>query len=175
MTVAGFEVGGAKGTHGTRRTGAAFAFAAGALTMTCGAGVLAHVPWQAMGEHLEARSWPVAQASIRSVSLSQDEDGLALAVSYRFEANGEIYEGFRASFEDRTALHDRRLKTLYSRLNFALLTGRTVPVFHDPQEPASAVIDAGFDWRKIALRAGVGLAALLLGLRLVFLRPRPVR
>lgn len=172
MTIAGFEVGEARKAHGSRRLGAVFAFVAGALMMALGAGVVAHLPWQAVGEHLEARSWPVTQASIRTVSLLQDEGGLTLAVSYQFEANGETHEGHRASFEDRATLHDRRLKTLYSRLNFALLTGRTVPVLYDPQEPANAVFDVGFNWQRIVPRACVGFATLLLGLRLVLSRPR---
>lgn len=185
MTIADFRATGAEGTRAPYRPAAIAAAVAGALMMALGAGVAARLPWQALGEHVEARSWPVAEASIRSVSLSQRSyapvtgdapaTGLVLAVAYEYDVDGTVREGRRASFADRAGPHDRRLKTLYSRLNFALVTGRTVPVSYDPGDPGNAVLDTGFDWRQVAPAAGVGLAAFLLGLRLALSARRPAR
>lgn len=148
---------------------------AGALLLALVAGALARLPWEAMRTGIDARNWPSAQAAIRSVSLSErsymSAEGaaqeLALDVVYVYEVDGVVHEGRRASFADRAAPHDRRLRTLYSRLNFALVTGRAVEVAYDPRDPSVAVLDTGFEWRGVALDAGLGIAGGLLGLWLL--------
>lgn len=148
----------------------------GGLLLALAAGAAARLPWDDLRLHLAARSWPAAQASIRSVSLSERsrvaapdgalESELVLAVAYDYEVAGTAYQGRMASFADVGAPHDRRLKTLYSRLNFALVTGRPLSAFHDPQAPAMAVLDTGFDSGRMvrdgALAALGGFAGLWL-------------
>lgn len=158
---------------------------AGALLLALAASTAARLPWQAMRANLEARHWPAASGSIRAVSLSERssmpaEGGepareLVLDVVYAFEADGVVHEGRRASFADRAGPHDRRLRTLYSRLNFALVTGRPVEVAYDPRHPGGAVLDRGFVWQGAALDGGVALFAGLLGLWLAAAPLRRVR
>lgn len=185
MTIADFHAPAGAGARARYRPAALAAGVVGALTMALGAGSTARLPWQAAGEHLQARSWPVAEASIRSVSLSErghaprdgeaPATGLVLAVAYDYRVDGTVHTGTRASFADRAGPHDRRLKTLYSRLTFALVTGRPVPVSYDPRAPGNAVLDASFDWSRMVPGLGFGVAAFLLGLRLMLSVLRPAR
>jgi hypothetical protein len=77
-----------------------------------------------------------------------------------------------ASFRDIAAPHDRRLRRLYGRLNFALVTGRAVPVFHDPRSPRRAVLDRGFE---PGVMAGDCLLAALGGMVGLWLVLAPLR
>lgn len=164
---------------------------AGSLLLALAAGAAAKLPWEELRLHLAARSWPEAQASIRSVSLSERSHvagprqrlvtELVLTVAYDYEAGGVPHEGRAASFADTGKPHDRRLRTLYSRLNFALVTGRSVPVFYDPHALGEAVLDRGFDRRPMMIDGGIAALGALLGvtllassLRLGGLRRRPV-
>lgn len=174
MNSVSFRASGAGTTRTSYRPAALLAALGGALLLALAAGVFARLPWQAMQANLEARNWPVAQGTIRAVSLSERSympaDGgevareLVLRVSYGYEVAGIAREGHRASFADRAEPHDRRLRTLYSRLNFALVTGRAVEVSYDPHAPQEAVLDTGFVWRQAAFDGAVGLLAGLLGL-----------
>lgn len=162
----------------------------GSLLLALAAGAAAKLPWEELRLHLAARSWPAAQASIRSVSLSERSHvtgpqdrlvtELVLAVAYDYEVDGVPHEGRAASFADTGKPHDRRLRTLYSRLNFALVTGRSVPVFYDPHAPAAAVLDRSFDRRPMmvdgmcaALGGLLGFTLLASSLRLGRPRRRP--
>lgn len=150
---------------------------AGALLLALAAGAAARLPWDDLRLHLAARDWPAAQASIRSVSLSERSrlaqpdraplSELVLAVAYDYEVDGVAHQGRMASFDDVGALHDRRLKTLYSRLNFALVTGRPLPAFHDPQMPSRAVLDTGFDHGRMVRDGALAALGGLVGLWLV--------
>lgn len=183
MTIADFHAPAVEGAGARRRPVAKATALVGALMMALGAGSAARLPWQAAAEHLEARSWPVGQASIRSVSLSQRNHaprggeapgtGLALSVAYDYAVDGTVHAGSRASLADEAGPDDRRLKTLYSRLTFALVTGRPVSVSYDPRRPGNAVLDTGFDWWRIVPGLGFGLAVFLLGLRLALSALRP--
>lgn len=178
MDTVSFRAAGARAARTPNRPAAMLAAAlAGVLLLALAAGALARLPWQAVRASLDAQAWPLAQATIRSVSLSERSympaggEGpareLVLDVAYTFEVDGIVHEGRRASFADRARPHDRRLRTLYSRLNFAFVTGRTVAVAYDPEEPANAVLDTGFGWRDVAIDGGLGLAGGLLGLWLL--------
>jgi hypothetical protein len=90
-----------------------------------------------------------------------------LFVAYEFQVAGEAFTGHRASLSDRAQPHDRELMTLYRRLNFARLTGRTVPAAYDPRDPAQALLDTGFAWKPALLQAGFGAVAIALGLALL--------
>jgi len=162
----------------------------GSLLLALAAGAAARLPWEELRLHLVARSWPEAQATIRSVSLSEHSHPagdrpvtkLVLAVAYDYEADGVAHEGRAASFADTGDPHDRRLRTLYSRLNFALVTGRSVPVFYDPHAPATAVLDRSLARRPAALDGGLaalgalcGLWLLVASLRLGWPRRRPAQ
>lgn len=146
-----------------------------ALTL---AGVLSlsRLPWNEAGAHLVAGTWPTAEATISSVSLAEEirvradrrvETELVLTVAYAYEVDGQLYEGYRGALSDRGALHDRDLRTLYRKLNFARITGRSVPVSYDPHQPALAYLDTGFDWKRAAAPFGLGLAAIGWGLSLI--------
>lgn len=164
---------------------------AGSLLLALAAGAAAKLPWEELRLHLVARSWPEARASIRSVSLSERSSiagprqrlvtELVLTVAYDYEAGGVPHEGRAASFADTGEPHDRRLRRLYSRLNFALVTGRSVPVFYNPHVPAEAVLDRSFDRRPMMVDGGIAALGALLGvtllgssLRLGGLRRKPV-
>ncbi|MCO5146655.1 MAG: DUF3592 domain-containing protein [Aquamicrobium sp.] len=164
---------------------------AGSLLLALAAGAAAKLPWEELRLNLAARSWPEAQASIRSVSLFERSHvagpqerlvtELVLTVAYDYEVDGVQHEGRAASFAETGKPHDRRLRTLYSRLNFALVTGRSVPVFYDPHAPAEAVLDRSFDRRPMMVDGGCAALGVLLGLtllasslRLGGLRRRPV-
>lgn len=150
---------------------------AGALLLALAAGATAKLPWEELRLHLSARSWPEGQASIRSVSLSERSHvagprerlvtELVLTVAYEYEVGGVAREGRAASFADAGEPHDRRLRTLYSRLNFALVTGRSVPVFYDPDAPAGAVLDRSLDSRQMMIDGGRAALVGLLGVMLL--------
>lgn len=156
---------------------AALAAFFGSLLLALAAGTAARLPWDDLRLHIAARAWPAAQATIRSVSLSERSylagpDGelasrLVLAVAYDYEVAGVAYEGRVASLDDTGEPHDRRLKTLYTRLNFALVTERPLPAFHDPRAPALAVLDAGFDRWRMARDGALSALGGLVGLWLV--------
>ena len=173
-----------KGATGGRTAAAVPSALAGAALLVLAAVAGALLPWAELRLHLEARAWPVTEATLRSVSLSHGRHApadaeartgdLVLAVVYDYEVDGTVHEGRRASFADRAGPHDRRLKTLYSRLNFALVTGRPVPVSYDPDVPETAVLDAGFDRWRVVPGLVLGLGALLFGLRFSFAALRAV-
>ena len=152
----------------------ALAALAGAALLLLALAAAARLPWAELRLHLDARSWPVAAATIRSVSLSERgmEGELVLAVAYDYELDGVLHHGHMASFRDIAAPHDRRLPRPYGRLNFALVTGRAVPVFHDPRSPGRAVLDRGFE---PGVMAGDGLLAALGGMVGLWLVLAPLR
>lgn len=151
-------------------TMAVLAAFAGALLLALAAGTAARLPWDDLRLHIDARDWPAVPASIRSVSLAERSrvsgqdvgpvSELVLAVAYEYEVAGVVHEGRLASFADLGERHDRRLKTLYSRLNFALVTGRPLPAFYNPDRPEQAVLDRSFDRRRVL---GEGLLSALGG------------
>ena len=158
---------------------AVFAALAGVTLLSLALAAAARLPWVELRLHLDARAWPVADAAIRSVSLSErgmagtgQARELVLVVTYDYEVDGVPHYGHMASFRDVAAPHDRRLRTLYSRLHFALVTGRPMPVFHDPRSPGRAVFERGFepgtmvrDGLLAAFGGMLGLWLLLLPLR----------
>lgn len=168
-----------------KRSGVAVFAMAGAVLAILGAVILATVPWQQMVWHLQARSWPVVEARILSVSLVEERyadprgngfsSELVLSAAYEFEVAGNIHAGYAASLSDRADPHDRRLRMLYGKLLFAKVTGRTVPVFHDPEEPEYAYLDIDFAWRQALLRGGLGFGFVLAGLCLLAVPLRPAR
>lgn len=156
---------------------AALAALVGSLLLALCASAASRLPWQELRLHLAARAWPQVEGAVRSVSLSERshlgarQDGpareLVLAVAYEYEVDGVPHEGLTASFSDTGAPHDRRLMALYTRLNFALVTGRPVPVFYDPAAPERAVLDTGFESGKMLLDAAPAALGGLLGLWLL--------
>ncbi len=177
MSTLGFQGAGRKNASGAwKHVGAAIYALIGLIIAGLGAAVLSNLPWKAGLVHIQARDWPTVPAQILSVSLHADaggiEAGLALDVVYSFEVDGAVIDGSRASYSDVAAPHDRRLRGLYRRLDFARITGRTVAVAYDPRDPGRAYLDRSFDWRAVAPRAGIGLTGLLFGL---FLMTRPWR
>lgn len=137
---------------------------------------LSRLSWNEARTHLVAGAWPTAEATISSVTLVEEsrvrpdrrvETELVLSVVYAYEVDGQLYEGYRGALSDRAALHDRDLRTLYRKLNFARITGRIVPASYDPHEPALAYLDTGFDWKAAAAPFGLGLAAIGWGLSLI--------
>lgn len=168
--------GGTRARHGVSRRPGMWAVT-GLVLALAGAAILFTLPWQQAIIHLKASSWPSAQARIVSASLVEEHyaepgsdafsTGLVLSVTYEFEVAGQTYTGYAASLDDRAAAHDRRLQTLYRRLVFAKVTGRSVPVFHDPHEPEHAYLDTAFPAGPTVWRGGLGLACLLVGLGLL--------
>lgn len=142
---------------------------AGFLLAALGAAMIVSLPWSEALQYRAARDWPVAQATILDLKLSElhyaDARGtgfvseLALNVTYQFEVAGETVTGTRASFADRTSIDERKLRVLYGRLNFARLMGRTVTVAYHRDDPAIAYLHRGFDWNKAAWRGGLGVLA----------------
>lgn len=170
MSTVSFGVAGA--ARAPKRQNAVMAVFLSGFLFALGGTFLATIHWNEARLHLAARSWPVAQASVLSVSLAEErtsgdrgvETELVLRASYEFEVDGERFAGDRIRLSDRAKPHDRELMALFGRLNFARLTDRTVLVSYDPADPARAMLDIGFSWKPAALRAGFGLAALSLGL-----------
>lgn len=173
------------GTAGVRtsgssrwRAGAAATF--GAFLAVAGLALLLSIDAEGLRLHLKARSWPVAEARVVSVTLAQDHqsDGRAmqaehvLHVAYEFEVDGDRVSASRASLSDRAPAPDRQLMRLYVRLNFARLTGRTVPAHYDPSDPANALLDIGFDWKPVILRLATAFAAIVFGLVILAERTR---
>lgn len=160
----------------------AFSALVGAALLLLALAATARLPWAELRLHLDARTWPAADAAIRSVSLFErgtagagSERELVLAVAYDYEVDGVLHHGHMASFRDVAAPHDRRLRTLYSRLNFALVTGRPMPVFYNPRSPGQAVFEHDFEPVAMARNGLLAGASGVLGLFLVSasLRRRP--
>ena len=172
MGTVSFGAAGAGRARAPRRQDTVPAVFLGLFLLALGGLFLATINWNGARLHLAARAWPVAQARVLSVSLAEErisgdrgvETELVLKASYEFEVDGERFVGSRIRLSDRARPHDRELMALFGRLNFARLTDRTVPVSYDPVDPAHALLDTGFSWKPAALRAGLGLVALSLGL-----------
>lgn len=159
MTAAG----GRKGT-GVRLTAAAIWSLVGLFLLTAGLAMLGKVAWAEASAHFSARNWPIAEATVMSASLDEiTGEGsaapmLQLSVLYTFDRRDEHVESTRAGLSDVGPLHDRRPKALYGRLQFARVTGRTLPVFYHPTEPSLAYLDTDFAWKDNLLNAGLRLA-----------------
>lgn len=147
----------------------------GLLMAGAGTVQLSRVSWNQAATAFAARSWPVAEARILSVAIDEirvpGPDGvsseLALSVRYEFQANGAVVTAERASLADGSGPEDRRLVSLFRRIEFARLTGRTVPAVYDPADPARAYLDARFPWRDALPRLALGSALLLFGWQLL--------
>jgi hypothetical protein len=141
---------------------AALLFAAAVLS-------LSRVPFDQLANHLKASRWPAAPAHIVSVSLSREleyrgerlEPRLRLAVAYEFEAEGRSIRAHSASIEDVAAPHDRRLQLLFRQIDFARITGRTMPASYDPTDPEHALLDVSMPWGPVVRH---GLSALALAM-----------
>jgi hypothetical protein len=133
-----------------------------------GAARLAGLPWNHVSTSLSARFWPVAEARILSAALDEVRiptpqgltSELALVVKYEFETDGRTVLADGASLDDRSGAEDRRLLSLYRRVEFARLTGRTMPVAYDPAAPSRAFLDTRLPLMDVL--PGLGLGALLL-------------
>lgn len=128
---------------------------------------VSRIPFDQLSTHLDARQWPAAQARILSVSLSREleyrgerlEPRLRLAVAYEFEAEGRSFRAHSASIEDVAAPHDRRLQLLFRQIDFARITGRTMPASYDPMDPEHAFLDVSMPWGPV-VRNGLSAFAL---------------
>ncbi|MEO3387646.1 DUF3592 domain-containing protein [Mesorhizobium sp. CAU 1741] len=178
MSTLGFEGAGRRHAPTAWKHGVAALFALIGLAIAgLGATILSDLPWKQVLVDVQTRHWPTTDATVLSVSLHEERPfaatgntvgaELVLGVSYQYSVGGATYDGVAASYSDRAAVDDRRLPTLYRRLDFARLTGRAVPVSYDPHAPASAYLARDFDWRPIAPRAGLAVIALVFGLALV--------
>lgn len=185
MNTLRFGKSGAGKLSGGQRVLALVHIVVGFLLAALGCAMSLSLPWSEGRAFLASRDWPVAQATILSLSLSEETrtnvrgddfaPALVLRVSYCFEVDGHMVEGTRATLNDTTATDDRRLRSLYGRLNFARLTGRSVPVAYDPADPSVALLDRNFDWSRPFWRAGIAGLAILFGAGLALggLRGRP--
>ena len=153
------------------RGGVAIVVCLGLLILVLGVAVFAQAPWRQAAAHLAARSWPTAEATILSISLKQEPgqaaSELVLSVGYEYEVGDAVFAGSRASLADRSDIDDRRLKTLYRKLVFAKVTGKTMPASYDPVNPASAFLDLSFDWKSGLLFAGLGIALIVVGFAII--------
>lgn len=182
MGTVSFGNDGARNSNGVQRILALVQLVAGAALAGVGAVLLWMLPWEDATRHLEARHWPTTQARIVSVSLLEEShmDGgerpasqLVLSVIYEYEVAGTSYTGYRASLNDRSDVLDRRLRSIYGRLNFARVMQRTVPVAYDPHAPEQALLDREFDWNAAAWRGGIALGVAVFGVVLVVAAARP--
>ncbi len=143
----------------------------GLLMLAAGAVQVSAVSWSQAATAFAARSWPVAEARILSVSIDEIRipgpggvsSELALSASYEFEADGAVVTADRASLADRSGPEDRRLLSVFRRIEFARLTGRTLPAVYDPADPARAFLDPRFPWRDALPRLALAGLFLLVG------------
>lgn len=165
---------GARKPNGVQRILSLVQLVAGIALAVLGAVLLWMLPWADARQHLEARHWPTTEARIVSVSLVEErhaEGGepasqLVLSVIYDYEVAGTHYTGYRASLDDRSDVLDRRLRTIYGRLNFARLMQRPVSVAYDPQAPEQSLLDRAFDWKSAGWRGGIALGVAIFGIAL---------
>lgn len=143
----------------------------GLALLVIGAVRLAGLPWNDVATSLSARFWPVAEARILSASLQEVrvptptgvKSELALAVEYEFEAEGRTVSATGASVADRSGSEDRRLLSLYRRIEFARVMERPMTASYDPAEPARAFLDVRLPWKDLLPGLGFGALYLVLG------------
>ena len=147
----------------------------GLVMVGAGAVQVSAVSWNQAATAFAARSWPVAEARILSVAIDEIRipvpggvsSELALAVRYEFDADGTLVTAERASLADSSGPEDRRLLSLFRRIEFARLTGRTMPASYDPADPSRAYLDTRFPWRDALPRLALGALFLLFGAQLL--------
>lgn len=147
----------------------------GLVMVGAGAAQISGMAWSQAATAFAARSWPVAEARILSVAIDEIRipgpggvaSELALSVAYEFEAGAAVVSAAGASLADRSGPEDRRLLSLFRRIEFARLTGRTMPAAYDPADPSRAYLDTRFPWRDALPRLGLGALFLLFGAQLL--------
>ena len=151
------------------------------LTLT-GAGLirLAGLPWHEAATSLSARFWPAAEARILSASIGEarkpgeKNSALTLSVEYEFETAGGTFVGTSASLADNSDMEERRLLLLFRRIEFARVTGRSMPVVYDPADPSRAFLDTSIPWRDTLPRLALGMVFLFFGGPFLTRAVRPV-
>lgn len=177
MGAVGFGLAGTGRRRGDTSWGAAVVVVLALALSGLGVAALVKVSWDRAALHLAARDWPVAQAKILDVRLGEQAVAqagggdaawrLVLSARYVYEVDGASYVGTSVSLADVGDRDDRRLKSLYSRLHFARVTGRTVAARYDPAAPETALLDNGFPWRQTLAQVGLGVLGLLAGTAMV--------
>lgn len=151
---------------------AAFHALVGVVLAGLGGAMLVKLPWSEGREHIATRNWPTTEARILAVSLHEERhpgahaesiSEMVLGVAYKYEVDGSVFEGTRASFSDQADPFDRRLRSLYRKLDFARIMERTVPVSYDPSDPSSAYLDREFDWNTALMHAGIASSGVIAG------------
>lgn len=142
----------------------AIAAALVALSVT----LLPRPDWAELSAHQAASAWPTTEATILDVELERrsvatmggSTQNLVLTGAYRYEVDGSEHEGRSITLRQPANMPERHIQTLYTRLNFARLTGRPIAVHYDPAMPAHAFVDISVDLRR-HLWPALGSLALL--------------
>lgn len=116
-----------------------------------------------------SRAWPHAAGTVTSSRAEpRQPDGAGVAgrrryvrVAYRYTVGGREFAGERYSFFTDRIAHRREEQASEDARRYA--KGTRVDVRHDPDDPATAVIDTSIPWDRGAL-AGFSALFLVLGL-----------
>lgn len=160
----------ARRRRATPRLGRVVSALFGAALAAYGAANVDTLPWGEAATAIAAQAWPVAQASVETAAIHEIavptangvQIGLSLSLAYTFEVDGRTVHATTASLNDQGAAYDRRLVALYRRAAFSRITGRTLPVAYDPDEPSRAYLQVSVPWGRLLPGLGLGLAAFLM-------------
>jgi hypothetical protein len=114
-----------------------------------------------------AQSWHATSATVESAAAvwepsSRGVGGYRAEVTYRYEVDGTVYQGYRASFH--SGPDNTFQKQLGDRLEEAQRSGNLVQVWVNPEEPAESVIDRSLRPRDVAINSILGIGFTVIGL-----------
>lgn len=143
-----------------------------AVFIVAGSGVLLY----GIGLVRDARtcaSWPSVEGRITAseaqvVARETDRRTYTPSVAYTYVVDGKRYEGNRLTLVPRNSPSLQLTHTILARYP----VGGTVRVFHNPNDPASAVLDTGSVGNEWAYPIG-GLLLLIVGVYMAFTKGAP--
>jgi hypothetical protein len=112
----------------------------------------------------ESESWPTVQGAIvtSQVASSTDSDGdttYYADIVYSYRVSGTVYEGDRVVFGEGSTSDYDAMQEVADRYP----ARRTVTVYYNPDDPADAVLEPGFNW-WLMLPLGIGVIFALVGI-----------
>lgn len=134
-------------------------FAAGVALLIYGIGLIRDAR---ACEHWPQVSGKIISTEAQVVAKEKNKTTYAPSVTYRYEVAGKSYESSRVTLVPRNTKNRSSVEAMLAPYR----VGDTAPVFHDPKDPANAILDttlAGTEWAYAiggVLLLGVGLFSL---------------
>ena len=116
---------------------------------------LTQIVIQARGSH----DWPSVEGQLLRAQVGGNgAHGFHADVSYRYEVNGQIYNGQRV----RTSDGEYKIRDGAKQAIRGLIAGQRITVYYDPHDPSESVLEPGAGYQEYTL-LGVPVILLVMG------------